>query len=104
MESQGMLEGLGDLNNYSRFKENSTRRMIEEFFKTHEPTPEALDYANSLICVARNIDRYISNPVPKNISTLMDSYNATMTELRGLYPDSVELSDDLTQLLSEAAK
>ncbi len=34
----------------------------------------------------------------------MDSYNATMRELRELYPETVELSDGLTHLLAEAAK
>lgn len=104
MATQGVFEGFEDIGKYNGFKEKSTRAMLDRFFETHEPTPEALDYASSLICIAYNIDRYNSAPTPKNISTLMDSYNATMRELRELYPETVELSDGLTHLLAEAAK
>lgn len=104
METQGTFDGFDEMEKYSRFKEKSTREMLERFFESHEPTPEALDYANSMICIAFNIDRYNASPTPKNISTLMDSYNATMRELRELYPESVELSDGLASLLAEAAK
>lgn len=102
MEMQGVFEGFEPINKYSHFKEKSTREFLKSFFEGKEITAEAADYGNSLLCIAFNIDRYNSAPTPKNISTLMDSYNATMQSLRDLYPDTVQLSDDLTALLRES--
>lgn len=100
---QPVFEGFEAIEKYSRFKEKSTREFIESFFAEHRETPQARDYANSLICIAYNIDRYNASETPKNISTLMDSYNSTMQSLRDLYPETQELSDDLANLLKAAS-
>ncbi|MCI6773239.1 MAG: hypothetical protein MR570_04580 [Bifidobacterium pseudolongum] len=100
---QPVFEGFEEIEKYSRFKEKSTRQFIESFFAEHLETPQARDYANSLICIAYNIDRYNASVTPKNISTLMDSYNSTMQSLRDLYPETQELSDDLANLLKAAS-
>lgn len=101
-EQQGAFDIFEKIGKYNRFKENSTRKFIEDFFTDRTITAEAADYANSLLCIAYNIDRYNSAPTPKNISTLMDSYNSTMQSLRDLYPETARLSDDLTALLDES--
>lgn len=100
---QPAFEGFEPITQYSRFKEKSTRKFIEAFFAERTPTPQALDYANSLLCIAFNIDRYNSAATPKNISTLMDSYNSTMASLRELYPETQEISGELADLLKAAA-
>ena len=100
---QPTFEGFEPITQYSKFKEKSTRQFIESFFDAHTPTPQALDYANSLLCIAYNIDRYNASSTPKNISTLMDSYNSTMASLRELYPEAQEISGDLADLLRAAA-
>jgi hypothetical protein len=100
---QPVFDGFEEITQYSKFKENSTREFIKDFFDAHKPTPQALDYANSLLCIAFNIDRYNASATPKNISTLMDSYNATMAALRELYPETQEISGDLADLLKAAA-
>ncbi|WEV47018.1 hypothetical protein OZX62_01600 [Bifidobacterium sp. ESL0690] len=102
MEEQGTFEGFEEITNYSHFKEKSTRKFIDGFFKKHTIKAEAEDYANSLICIAYNIDRYNSAASPKNISTLMESYNNTMASLRELYPETPEIDGSLASLLTES--